>query len=722
MKSEDQEAEKPDSSTHIHQEVKTNKGNIIGQLFNRPNVFIQQSVSAEVVRPKNEQVLLKLVREEISSRLHQSLHNQVFLQLEKELRPKSVKRLWDAEIKIGLKDSEPISKSTQVVDLFNRNDISGKLLILGEPGSGKTTTILKLANALINSKVESQPDYPIPVLFSLASWKPSYSMMEWLTSELNSKYGVRKDIANAWVVERRLLPILDALDELSISCQLDCVHALNKFLLGEYPPLYLVVCSRNEEYESLDARLQLNGAIYLKELTDQQTYSYLNQVNQSDLWEKLTENPKLLKLVKSPFLLSIYILAYQDISPEQMLVSRITQEDEVLEYMLDFYIRRMMEREVSSHTFKLRKSPSVRQTRFWLIILAQQLEREYQTEFLIENIGLNWLDTSKSKIKYIYFLVTGLAIILASGLIGSLSAGIVAGFKESILDWLYIWTEISPDLNIRLIGGFVGGVIWGAVFAWPDSQIQANTRKIRYTLRNPENGLVVKLFCFRTLDDSYLMSSEAAWNKLVGVSNRKENNKQYKKMEAKAYRKYGKRKDAIELYKKDWIEIDKKRSIIFRRYFPIAFLLLFLIASALAGMFAFVVFGGSALLVCLFNGFQVIQINENMFPNEGIWRSAKNAILGTFFGVIVGSFIGSQTVMGGIYGGMLLGGKACIQHFTIRLILYIQGSLPWNYNQFLDHCTKQLLIQKVGGRYRFMHKLLQEHFAAMPSNQTYPTD
>jgi hypothetical protein len=27
-----------------------------------------------------------------------------------------------------------------------------------------------------------------------------------------------------------------------------------------------------------------------------------------------------------------------------------------------------------------------------------------------------------------------------------------------------------------------------------------------------------------------------------------------------------------------------------------------------------------------------------------------------------------------------------------------------------------LLLQRVGGRYRFIHKLIQEHFAAMPLN------
>jgi hypothetical protein len=34
-----------------------------------------------------------------------------------------------------------------------------------------------------------------------------------------------------------------------------------------------------------------------------------------------------------------------------------------------------------------------------------------------------------------------------------------------------------------------------------------------------------------------------------------------------------------------------------------------------------------------------------------------------------------------------------------------------NYARFLDYCTERLFLQRVGGRYRFIHKMLQDHFA-----------
>jgi hypothetical protein len=36
---------------------------------------------------------------------------------------------------------------------------------------------------------------------------------------------------------------------------------------------------------------------------------------------------------------------------------------------------------------------------------------------------------------------------------------------------------------------------------------------------------------------------------------------------------------------------------------------------------------------------------------------------------------------------------------------------PPRYDLLLNYCTERLLLQRIGGRYRFMHKLLQDHFA-----------
>ena len=51
------------------------------------------------------------------------------------------------------------------------------------------------------------------------------------------------------------------------------------------------------------------------------------------------------------------------------------------------------------------------------------------------------------------------------------------------------------------------------------------------------------------------------------------------------------------------------------------------------------------------------------------------------------------------------------RHLSMRLGLFaIAKVIPWNYAQFLDYCVERRLVQRVGGRYRFLHRELLEYF------------
>jgi hypothetical protein len=59
------------------------------------------------------------------------------------------------------------------------------------------------------------------------------------------------------------------------------------------------------------------------------------------------------------------------------------------------------------------------------------------------------------------------------------------------------------------------------------------------------------------------------------------------------------------------------------------------------------------------------------------------------------------------------GGLDVIQHYVLRLFLVFQSGMPPNYARFLDYAVDRIFLQKVGGGYRFIHRLLLEHFAEM---------
>ena len=63
--------------------------------------------------------------------------------------------------------------------------------------------------------------------------------------------------------------------------------------------------------------------------------------------------------------------------------------------------------------------------------------------------------------------------------------------------------------------------------------------------------------------------------------------------------------------------------------------------------------------------------------------------------------------------GLVYGGAAFSNHYIIRLLLWQKGVMPWHYVRFLEEATERILLQRVGGGYRFIHPLFQEYFASL---------
>jgi predicted NACHT family NTPase len=74
-------------------------------------------------------------------------------------------------IELGIKDRtyERCLTGRKNSDIFYEIIPPQTLLILGEPGSGKTMLLLGLAREMIN-RAEQSLEHPIPVVFNLSSW------------------------------------------------------------------------------------------------------------------------------------------------------------------------------------------------------------------------------------------------------------------------------------------------------------------------------------------------------------------------------------------------------------------------------------------------------------------------------------------------------------------------------------------------------------------------
>ncbi|MGH8902906.1 MAG: NACHT domain-containing protein [Egibacteraceae bacterium] len=101
--------------------------------------------------------------------------------------------------------------------------LGGGLLILGAPGSGKTTALLELARDLLDHAAADQAK-PIPVVFNLSSWAARRPpLAKWLADELRTRYAVARRIAQRWVAGGEMLPLLDGLDEVARPHRAGCV-------------------------------------------------------------------------------------------------------------------------------------------------------------------------------------------------------------------------------------------------------------------------------------------------------------------------------------------------------------------------------------------------------------------------------------------------------------------------------------------------------------------
>ncbi|MCL4253590.1 MAG: protein kinase, partial [Anaerolineae bacterium] len=241
--------------------------------------------------------------------LENSLHDTIMIDLGMKSEASAVDNPWDTLLRTPTGD-ELLPANMALIDIFDR--MNGKLLILGDPGGGKTTSLLSLTRELL-MRAELDDQHPIPVVFNLSSWgDKQLSLEEWLIDELNSKYQVPRKVGAKWVTDDELLLLLDGLDEVNATARDNCVRAINHFR-SEHGFVDVVVCSRIKDYETLSNHLRLNGAIVIQPLTDVQIQAYLDALGAdvAMVRDLIIRDDPLRELAKSPLMLSIMVLSYR---------------------------------------------------------------------------------------------------------------------------------------------------------------------------------------------------------------------------------------------------------------------------------------------------------------------------------------------------------------------------------------------------------------------------
>jgi predicted NACHT family NTPase len=134
----------------------------------------------------------------------------------------------------------------EIAEVYRRIP-SGRLVILGPGGAGKTVLVARLVLDLLAGRTAGGP---VPVIVSIGSWDPTTSLAGWLADQLVRDHpglaATRSGgphLAAALLDAKLIVPILDGFDEIPQALQRPALQQLNTV-----SDLSLVVTSRPEEY------------------------------------------------------------------------------------------------------------------------------------------------------------------------------------------------------------------------------------------------------------------------------------------------------------------------------------------------------------------------------------------------------------------------------------------------------------------------------------------
>jgi len=191
-------------------------------LTNHPLTKEREQFPPQTVRPKAERDLLKTVKRLVYSRLDGQLHHHVRLNLTKETQPQQV-RPWGREVKVAIaRSSQLLSPDTTIGQVFDQ--CLGHLLILGEPGAGKTKSLLDLALELVE-RAEADPEQLIPVIVDLSDWQPTVYLSNSRRSQISQQNFSEEELVQSIAERGRTYRLMEryekALQDFNLAIELN---------------------------------------------------------------------------------------------------------------------------------------------------------------------------------------------------------------------------------------------------------------------------------------------------------------------------------------------------------------------------------------------------------------------------------------------------------------------------------------------------------------------
>jgi hypothetical protein len=333
---------------------------------------------------------------------------------------------WDKGIRVSQK-----LKGDWVTTLKKHQQI----LIIGNPGAGKTTQLLELAVAWLDNKTCTQ----IPVVFNLAPWKiTDEHFHEWLASILVSGYGFSKELAKEAIDNNRILPLLDGLDEVGTNeadaaamnkLRSHCLAAIDDYIKqNRFKENYLIICSRINEYAAA-SDAPIKAEVLVNSLTPKdihkalKTKSDLSNADENAANNILTlfkQYPHLETVLCTPFYYNIALEVFASRTESYNLPNNT---NDLEQFLVKAYLAKTLKTTANKRNYESNK------TTHSLSFIANMLNTENIKNFEIVSFQY-WHLTNKWRMN----LVCGLVVGLVYGLVYGLVVGLVVGLVHELFD------------------------------------------------------------------------------------------------------------------------------------------------------------------------------------------------------------------------------------------------------------------------------------------------
>jgi eukaryotic-like serine/threonine-protein kinase len=661
------------------------------------------------------------------------------LALEKMARPDFVNDPFEGLVEYASQDREAVGADQSITDIFHR--VHKRLLLLGQPGSGKTTTLLQLTRELVD-QAQRDPTLPVPVVLSLSRWSdPTQSFHDWLQAQLSDLYAMPRRLTAAWIDRQELILLLDGLDEIEARHRDPCVLAMNRFL-DQTGVAGMVVVSRVDEYAALTQRLRVAGALHLQPLSEGQIREFVSAGGErlNPLRTMLEHNESLRSLAQSPLLLNIMSQVYDDPDVAHQSDTRSTPQSQTNDLFHRFIDRMFQRRGRGQPKFDRQTTES------GLAYLGHQMQSSGSSLFLLERMQPSWLSRGQL---FVYFLTISavlawfiggtLAIFWCSA--AQISADTASAIRHGLWWWptaiCFVWFLMACGLDRFLPNGSAHGdgsrwkiVLQGTFKACVYMAMWLVLMCIQQLLA-PEAADAQWMQLVLTGAVGSLILAAAGWQHRTMLDIQPAEAISFCWKRAGAAAPVGLVAGVVVwfLFRMVWTEEPQISIILWNTGHSQGFLYM-LICLAVIGAMAGAIVAGVRRSV----------LTVRIRPNQGMMNSRRNAWrIGLGSGAVMTATMltlmllqdlrGTERTIGQLIlfslgigwavaacTSCLFGGFDYLKHQTLKWIVTATGQLPKPLGAFLDYACELSFLKPVGGGYLFLHRLLQNHFAERANN------